>query len=81
MLTPQTISELNILHDHAEHVYGPIGDNYRGEAALAREYREVLRALDSRDDENLYRELIDVANVATRWAQALESGEIRSYRK
>ena len=79
MLTPETIYKLNELHAKAEKIYGPVGDNFRGESALASEYREVLRAFDARDWDGLSDELMDLANVATRWAQAIKSGEIQPY--
>lgn len=81
MLTPETISELNELHAKAEKIYGPVGDNFRGESALSAEYREVIRAFDARDWHGLRDELMDIANVATRWAQAIESGEVAPYKR
>ncbi len=81
MLSKETIGQLNYLHEHAEQIYGPIGDNYRGRGALQSEMDEVIQAFQSRDNERLYCELLDVANVATRWAQALATGQIQAYRK
>ena len=79
MLTNKTIDALNALHDKAENVYGPIGDNYRGFAALRSEYLEVEHAFQGRDYDRLRDELMDLANVATRWAQAIDSGEVAQY--
>lgn len=71
MLNPDTIRELNALNDYASEHYGPFRDIAHGFGALSLEFHEVHEAAQRRDIASLRRELMDVANVATRWAEAL----------
>lgn len=72
MLTNNTIAELNALNDYATKHHGPFVDLVHGHGALRSEFLEVEHALMHRDLPALRRELMDVANVATRWAETLE---------
>lgn len=71
MLTHQTITELNSLNDYATRHHGPFVDLVHGHGALRSEFLEVEQALAHRDIERLKSELMDLANVATRWREAL----------
>ena len=71
MLTPETIHELNSLNDYATRHHGPFVDLVHGHGALRSEFLEVEQALAHRDMPSLKRELMDLANVATRWREAL----------
>lgn len=71
MLTTDTIARLNALNDYARLHHGPIVDLYHGWGALRSEYLECEEAAQHRDVQRLREELMDLANVATRWAEAL----------
>ena len=71
MLTPDTITELNALNDYATRRHGPFVDIVHGWGALRSEYLEVEEAAQRRDIQRLRCELLDLANVATRWAEAI----------
>ena len=71
MLTPDTIAELHRLNTYAARHHGPIVDLCHGWGALRSEYLECEAAAQARDTTGLRRELLDLANVATRWAEAL----------
>jgi len=73
MLTDNTIAELNALNDYAARHHGIFVDLVHGHGALRSEYLEVEEALNHRDLAALRRELLDLANVATRWAETLEA--------
>lgn len=71
MLTTDTITELNRLNDYSTTKYGPFVDDCHAWGALRSEYLEVEEAAQRRDHAALRAELMDLANVATRWAEAL----------
>ena len=71
MLNPDTIEELNQLNDWARRAHGPFVDLVHGWGALRSEYLEVEEAAQRREITRLRAELMDLANVATRWAEAL----------
>lgn len=71
MLTTNTITELNRLNDYAAQHHGPFVDDCHAWGALRSEYLEVEEAAQRRDHDALRFELMDLANVATRWAEAL----------
>ena len=71
MLTQDTIEELNQLNEWALRAHGPFVDLVHGWGALRSEYLEVEEAAQRRDLPRLRAELMDLANVATRWAEAL----------
>jgi len=56
---------------YADKMHPPMADNYIALGALALEYDEVKEAMQARDVEQTYEELLDVATVAIRRAQAI----------
>lgn len=71
MLSNTTITELNRLNDYSSTKYGPFVDDCHGWGALRSEYLEVEEAAQRRNRDALRAELMDLANVATRWAEEL----------
>lgn len=71
MLSNDTITELNRLNDYSKSKYGDFTDDCHAWGALRSEYLEVEEAAQRRDRTELRAELMDLANVATRWAEAL----------
>lgn len=71
MLNPDTITELNRLNDYSKSKYGEFTDDCHAWGALRSEYLEVETAAQARNSAELRAELMDLANVATRWAERI----------
>lgn len=69
-----TLSKIEKRMMHAERKHGAHVDNAHCMGALHLEVEEVTRAMQARDDRQVYEELLDVATVAIRRAQALCAG-------
>lgn len=72
MIEPRTIDEINARMKVGIERYGPLEDYHRALGALVIEMHEVVEAMHQRDMNAVYSELLDVANVAIRFAQELE---------
>lgn len=72
MLTQLTIDGLNRRMAKSEEKYGPIRSQAEAIGALKLEVWEVMEAMHERQDEWVYGEMLDVANVAIRWAQRIK---------
>jgi len=71
MLTQLTIDALNRRIAKSEEKYGPLRSQAEAIGALKLEVWEVMEAMHERQDKWVYEEMLDVANVAIRWAQEL----------
>lgn len=68
----RTIDNINARMDVGIARYGKLGDYHRALGALVIEMHEVVDAMHCRDPASMYGELLDVANVAIRFAQELD---------
>ena len=71
----KTIDALNQRYVRAHKKYGPLRSQAEAIGALKLELWEVMEAMHDRDDNKVYEEMLDVANVAIRWAQRLDGSE------
>lgn len=72
MIHQRTIDEINARMRVGIERYGPLEDYHRALGALVIEMHEVVSAMHHRDMDGVYSELLDVANVAIRFAQEME---------
>ena len=72
-LTPRTITELQRRYMRSCKTYGKMQSVQEAMGALDGEVHEVRLAIHSRDDQNIYDELADTANVCIRWMQEMEA--------
>lgn len=72
MITERTIAEINRRMRAGMARYGKLEDYHRALGALVIELHEVVDAMHKRDPVAMYGELLDVANVAIRFAQELD---------
>ena len=77
MLTQLTIDALNRRIAKSEEKYGPIRSQAEAIGALKLEVWEVMEAMHERQDEWVYEEMLDVANVAVRWAQKIREASAK----
>jgi NTP pyrophosphatase (non-canonical NTP hydrolase) len=76
MITPETIAAINTRMQHSVAKYGPLEDQCRALGALVLEVHEAVEAMHARANDRVYEELLDVANVAIRFAQEIRSGDV-----
>ena len=72
MIQQRTIDNINERMATGIARYGKLGNYHRALGALVIEMHEVVEAMHSRDPTAMYGELLDVANVAIRFAQELD---------
>lgn len=72
-LTPRTIMELQRRYIRSCKTYGKMQSVQEAMGALDGEVHEVRLAIHSRDDQNIYDEFADTANVCIRQMQEMEA--------
>ena len=72
-LTPRTIYELQRRYSRSCKTYGTMQSVQEAMGALDGEVHEVRLAIHSRDDQNIYDEFADTANVCIRQMQEMEA--------